>query len=219
MVAMTGNASWTEEPIVQPRTARWRWVAGSLVALAAVTALVLFALGFWNPWRLVVLRQHFANLWVGLAVAGVLSYVALWLLLPVRSEARQPRRITARVTVVVLGVTGLLGWGLFGQHFTYETTAMATSADGERTVVHVTHGGLRERELHVWQGTGLATREVGSLGQPCGGVRVEFADRDVIRINQGFGDWQFHLEPATGQPRHVFGPRCSDGPVPATMGP
>jgi hypothetical protein len=219
MNAMTGNSSWTEEPIAQARTQMWRWVAGSVVALAAVTALVLFVLGFANPWRLVVLRQHFANPWMGLTVVGALSYLTLWLLLPVRSEARQPRRLVARVTVIVVGAVGLLGWGLFGQHFTYETNVMATSADGERTVVFVTHGGLRERELHVWAGTGLATREVGSLGRPCGGVRAEFADRDVIIINQGFGDWQFHLQPQTGQPRHVFGSRCPDGPVPATMGP
>ena len=216
---MTQSPSWIEEPVERARAPVWRWVLGAVLALGGVVAAVLFVLGSWNPMGLVVLRQHFANPWFGLTVVGALAYLALWLLLPIRSEARQPRRLVVRVLAAVVGLSGLLVWAVSGPWYTYETTEAATSPDGERRIVDVIQGGLRERELHVWEGSGLLTREVGSLGRPCGSVRVEFIDSDTIAVNQGFGDWTFRLDPATGQPRHEFGPRCSDGPVPATMGP
>jgi hypothetical protein len=193
--------------------------AGALTAAVTLAAAVMFALGAWNPWRLVVLLEYFANPMAGAAAVGAFSYLTLWLWLPIRNEARQRVRIGARVGVVIVTVAGLLGWGLFAPWYTYDATEIARSADGPRAVAHVTAGGLQERDLRIWEGTGLATREVGSLGRPCGGVRAEFAGRDVVMINQGFGDWEFLLDAETGEPRHVFGPRCSDGPRPATIGP
>lgn len=195
-----------------------RLVAGLLVALAVLATATVFVLGFWNPWELVVLRQHFANPWLGTWLVGVGGYLALWLLAPVRVEARQRWRISARVITGVVAVFGLVCWGLFSPLFAYEATELARSDDGERVVVDVTAGGMNERDLRIWEGSGLAAREVGSFGKPCASPQAEFAGPDVVVINQGHGDWQFHLDPETGEPLHVFGPRCSDGPMPATMG-
>jgi hypothetical protein len=196
-----------------------RWIAGALTAVVLLAVLAMFALGAWNPWRLVVLQEHFANPMAGAAAAGALAYLTLWLWLPIRNEARQRARIGARVGVAIVTLAGLLGWGLFAPWYTYDATEIARSDDGQRAVAHVTAGGLQERDLRIWEGSGLATREVGSLGRPCGGVRAEFVGRDVVVINQGFGDWEFRLDAETGEPRHVFGPRCSDAPMPATMEP
>lgn len=197
-----------------------RLAAGITVIVLTVVATALFALGLWNPWRLVFLLQHFNNPWAGLLTLGVGSFLAVWLLAPVKAESRQPWRIRFRVLTAVVAVAGLVTTGLFHLWYRYEVTVLDRSDDGTRTVALVVVGGLAERELMVFDGAGLAAREVGSFGRPCNRVRAWFSeDRNVVIVEQGFGEWEFHLDPDTGVPRHRFGPRCSTGPVPATLEP
>jgi hypothetical protein len=195
-----------------------RLLAGILVALVTLATATLYAFGVWNPWHYVVLMEHFNNPWIGTMIVCGGIYLSLWLLTPIRNEARQPWRIWARAFTAMIAVLGFVAWGLTSQLFAYEATEMANSADGQRTVVDVTAGSFNERSIRVWEGAGLLKREIASFGKPCGSVRAEFASPDVVVVNQGHGDWEFHLDPDTGQPLHVFGPRCSDGPTPATMG-
>jgi hypothetical protein len=204
---------------MSPATKRlewWRWALGIPVALAALALAVLWALGSWNPWRYVILLKYFANPWLGAAAVAAGAYAAMGLLLPIRSEALQPVRITLRLSVVAIGLIGLMVGVTLNPLFRYETTEMGRSDDGDRVVALVISGGLRERELQVWNGAGLWAREVGSLGRPCSSVKVVFVDRDSVVVNQGYGDWVFELDPDTGESRHVFGQRCPIGPIPAT---
>jgi hypothetical protein len=219
MCSVTGNATWIDENTTHKTSglSATRWLLGGLAIALNLVVAGLFAAGAWNPWQLVVLRENFANPWLGLAIVCAGVYVTLWLLTPIRNEARQPGRLWARAITVLIGVLGLLLWGLFAHTYAYDATEIAVSDDGERTVVDVTAGGLNERTLRVYEGVGLAAREVAQLGRPCGGVSAEFAGRDVVLVDQGHGPWEFHLDPASGQSLHEFGPRCSDGPVPATM--
>jgi len=204
---------------VSRRRSPWRRAAGVIVAVLAVVLAVLFVLGAWNPWRLVALQGNFGNPWFGLFVTAAMVYLALWLLAPVRNEAVQRRGIAARVVTVVVGVIGLLGWGMFGILFTAQTTELARSADGSRTLVVVARDTDNHQELRVWAGSGWATREVGVLGRACGSVTAQFAGTDAVELDTAYGSWRLALDPATGQPREVLGPRCADGPVPATMEP
>jgi hypothetical protein len=214
---VTDRLSWIQES--SSRIPPWRWAAGVLMILLVVVLAVLFALGTWNPWRLVILQQRFANPWFGLAVVAAGTYLVLWLLLPVRNEARQSKRIGARAVVAGITVVGLLTWGIVGLLYRYDSTELARSEDGERAVALVIIGGTQARELRIWQGSGLGKRDVGSLGRPCSRVRAHFIDRDTVVVNQGFGDWVFDLDPRTGRPQQVLGPRCPTGPVTVTLGP
>jgi hypothetical protein len=215
--APTTGASWTRE--VEPAIPPLRRAAGVLVIAVTAATAAVFALGAWNPWQLVVLKQHFGNPWLGLLLLGVGIYAALWLLRPIRNEARQRGRLAARFAAAVLIVVGLVTTGLLHLLYRYDVVELAHSPDGRRTVALVTAGGHAEQRLLVYEGTGLATREVGSLGRPCARVEARFAGPDLVIVNQGFGDWEFPLDPANGEPRHRFGPRCSTGPIPATLEP
>jgi hypothetical protein len=194
-----------------------RRIAGVAVAAVVVTTAVLFVLGSWNPWRLVLLREYFNNPWLGLILVGVGAYLAMWLLAPVRSEAVQRWRIPARVTAAVAASIGLIIGGITHQFYYYEHAELARSDDGEVALARVTFGGRQTSELRLWEGSGLATREVATLGRACHGLRVRFVDRHLIEINQGFGDWLVELDPESGLPRQVLGPSCPDGPTPARL--
>lgn len=198
-----------------------RRVAGAVVGLAVVVAAVLFALGVGNPLRLAVLERYFFDPMFGLVVVGVGGYLVLWLLAPVRNEAEQGGRIGARIATVVVAVLGLGGWGIFGVFFNQEITEVSRSSDGSRSLVQVAHANNPYRlELRVWSGSGLTAREAGSLGEACGGLQAaRFVNNDLVELDTSYGTWQFALNPATGEPRQVLGPRCPDGPVPASMGP
>lgn len=205
---------WTSETV--KRLPWWRWALGIPVTLVVLALASLWVLGAWNPWRFVILLQYFANPWLGAAVVAAGAYAAMGVLLPIRSEALQPGRITARLVVAALGLIGLIVGLTLNPLFRYETSEMGRSDDGDRVIALVLSGGLRERELIVWDGAGVWAREVGSLGRPCTTVRVLFVDRHGVVVNQGYGDWVFELDPDTGESRHVFGQRCPIGPVPAT---
>jgi hypothetical protein len=197
-----------------------RRVAGIVLGVAVGATAVLYALGATNPLRLVVLERFFFDPLFGLLVVGVGSILTTWLLAPIRNEATQGRRITVRVTALVIAATGLIGWGVFGVFFNQEITEVARSSDGTRVLVEVARANDPYRwELRVWDGSGLTAREVGSLGEACGGVLgARFVTNDLVELETGYGDWRLALDPATGEPRQVLGPRCPDGPVPARMG-
>lgn len=216
---MTDTAEVTRDrgvPVSRPRR-----IAGSVVGGALVVAAVLFALGAGNPLRLGVLERYFFDPTFGLLVIGVGGYLTLWLLAPIRNEARQGGRIRARVATVVVAVLGLGAWGIFGVFFNQEVTERARTDDGARSLMQVTHANNPYRyELRIWSGSGLTVREAGSLGELCGGLQgARFVTNDLVELDTSFGTWQFALDPATGEPQQVFGPRCPDGPVPASMGP
>jgi hypothetical protein len=195
-----------------------RVIGVSLLVVAAVAA-VLFVLGSWNPWHLVFLEYRFGNTMLGLLVVPVAALVGLFLL-PLRSETRPRGRVAGRVTAFVFSLVGLFAWGLFGTHFTYDVEEVASSDDGERRLAMVSDRDTPPNShLKVWTGSGLAAREVGDVGQTCGPVQVRFITDDQIELDTSYGTWRIDLDPATGEPRQVLGPRCSDGPIPATLGP
>jgi hypothetical protein len=210
-------ASWTEETS-SDRISPWRRGIGFLVLMLVVVLAVAFALGAWNPWQLVILQARFANPWLGLGIVAAVGYLSVWLLSPVRNEARQSGRIRVRVLLAVVAAVGLITGGILSLLYRYDATELARSADGQRAVALIVSGGQSERELRIWEGTGLLTREVGSLGRACQRVEAAFLDSDTIVVNQGFGEWTIDLDPETGRPEQVLGPRCPDGPIPATLG-
>jgi hypothetical protein len=173
-----------------------------------VLVAVAFAAGAWNPWRLVVLAQNFSNWSLGLLLVAVLAFVTSWLLLPIQHEVAQGRRIVLRVVTGVAAVVALLCWGLVGTSFGRTSTVVARSADGQRAVA-VVERGLDDRELQVWVGTGLTTREVGVLGPACGPVTAQFTGRDEVALSTNYGDFRLRLDPATGTPLDTIGPTCS----------
>jgi hypothetical protein len=196
-----------------------RRIVGSVLAAVVVAAAVLFAAGAANPWRLAVLERYFADPLFGAFAVGVGGYGALWLLAPIRNEAAARGRITARVVAAVVAAAGLLAWGAFGMFFRQEITEIARTEDGSRAVVQVVRATDPYRyELRVWVGGGLAAREAGSLGLACGGADARFVTPDLVELDTSYGTWQLSLDPDTGEPREVLGPRCSEGPVPATLG-
>jgi hypothetical protein len=192
---------------------------GAVLLLATAVAAVLFVLGAWNPWRLVFLEYRFGNPMLGLLVVPIGALVGSWLALPVRDEARQRGRLGFRVTAFVLAVVGVMGWGVFGDHFTFEVQEVTRSPGGDRAVVIVTdRDNPPNSYVRVWAGSGLATREVGDLGRVCGRTSAGFVTDDRITLDTSYGTWEFALDPVTGAPRQVLGPRCPDGPIPATLG-
>jgi hypothetical protein len=197
-----------------------RRLAGAVLAVATVAAAGLFALGAGNPLRLVVLERYFFDPLFGMIVVGLAGFVAAWLLAPIRNEAVQGRAIAVRVAALVLAGAGLMAWGVFGVFFNQEITELARSADGDRVLVEVAHANNPYRwELRVWDGDGLSARELGSLGEACGGVQdARFVGPDLVELDTAYGVWRFRLDPVTGAPRDVFGVRCPDGPTPATLG-
>lgn len=205
---------------VGPAVSIARRVVG-VAGLAVVgIAAVLFVLGSWNPWRLVVLEYSwFGNPMLGLLVVPVAALVSLWLALPVRNEVRQRGRARARWVAAGFAVLGLFAWGVLGDHFSFDAQEEARSANGTRAVALV-----RDRDtppttyVRVWAGSGLTTREVGDLGRVCGPVSVEFVGEHRIALDTNYGLWHVDLDPETGAPRQVLGERCPDGPVPAPGG-
>lgn len=195
-----------------------RVVGAGLLVVTAVAA-VLFVLGSWNPSQLVVLEYRFGNPMLGLLVVPIGALVGLWLALPVRNEARQRGRILGRAVAFGFAVLGLFGWGVFGGHFTFTAEEVARSSNGERALAVVTDRDTPPNSyIKVWTGSGLLAREVGDLGKACGPVEVRFLTDDRVELDTSYGIWQIELDPATGEPRQVLGPRCPDGPVPATLG-
>jgi hypothetical protein len=107
-----------------------RRVLGWCVAVLAVVALVGFAAGIWNPWRLVRLRQVFGDPTLGALVVLVLVLVAFWLLAPVGSEASQPVRHMIRWLLILSLLPAFFVWALGHTFFTVTYRQVATSPSG-----------------------------------------------------------------------------------------
>ena len=189
---------------------------GLLILALAGLLLVLFVVGAWNPWRLVVLSEYFGSPPIGLTVVMALVFAGTWLAYPVRNETVDRGRARVRIVAVVGAVIGGITWGLLGQLFAPTITEVAHSSDNERTVALVERGD-QDRELHLWVGEGMSRRDVGILGPACGHVLVRFLTDDAVQVGTNYGDWEIDLDPATGRPLEVFGPHCASGPRPATL--
>jgi hypothetical protein len=215
---VTDTVGVARRPVSWWRVAR-RVIGTGLLIVVGVAA-VLFVLGSWNPWHLVFLEYRFGNPMFGLMVVPIAGLVALWLGLPVRDETRQRGRIAARVVAVVLAIAGVIGWGVFGDHFSYQAEEAARSADGDRAIAIVSDRDTPPNSyVRVWEGSGLTAREVGDIGRACGPVEVRFVTDDQIALDTSYGDWLIDLDPVTGEPLQVLGADCDAGPVPATLGP
>lgn len=202
----------TDEAPISPA----RRLLGLVLCGLAGAVLVLFVLGSWNPWRLVWLSHYFGSPLVGLTVVMGLLCVGSWLAFPVLNEATGRARSMFRIVTALGTVLGVALWGVFGPIFTTKIEILARTPDGERTVAVVERFD-GSRRLHVWQGGALLARDVGVLGQACGEVTITFVSRDQIHLATSYGDWSIDLDPVTGAPRQVLGPRCADGPQPATL--
>lgn len=185
-----------------------RRVIGWVCLVLAVLLLALFVLGSWNPGELVVLWRYGRNPLLGAVLVFGLAFVASWLVAPVSDEARQKWRGRIRITLGLLLLFALIGYGLFGNQFIPDYRIVATSADGQRTIVMYDPGTPLQR-LHVWAGTGLGRKHVGDLGYPCGSTTVRFYSRDELVVSTSYADKRIDLDPATGRPLSVLGPSCS----------
>lgn len=192
-----------------------RRVLGWPVLIAALVTAVLFGLGLVNPWRLVVLEYQFGNPMLGLLVVPPMALVGMWLALPVVNEATQAYRLGLRLLLMVLSLVGVIGWGVFGAHFSFEPRVAAQSPNGKFTVVLVKDRDIPPNQyVRIWHGSGLTAREVADLGRGCGTVKVRFRSAHQLEVSTAYGDWVVQLDPDTGEPRQRLGQRCGDPPVP-----
>lgn len=185
-----------------------RRVLGVLAAAGAVVALVLYALGAWNPWRYVALTQHFGNPPRGSVIVAALAFVAAWLLAPVRNEAAQGLRVGLRVITAVGLAVALICSGVLGNVLGADVRVLSRSADGERAVA-LLHRTADDRELRVWAGAGLTARDVGRLGKACGEVTARFLSRDEVEVDSSYGVFRFQLDPRSGAPLSQLGDSCT----------
>jgi hypothetical protein len=173
------------------------------VVVIALATVVVFSIGAFNPWNNVLLLEWFSNPFAGLMAVAVLTYFALWLLFPVRNEATQRRRIGIRITLVVVAFLALMGFGVYGAfYYSYDGTPIETSPNGERAVAAVEQAGYPGVRLHVYQGNGMATVDLGVISPDCGGNDgIDFIDDDTIQIDNPYGDFVIPLDPETGVPQ------------------
>ncbi|GAA0897619.1 hypothetical protein GCM10009557_72440 [Virgisporangium ochraceum] len=185
-----------------------RRIVGWVLLVLAVLLLVLFVLGTWNPADLVVFWRYGRNPVLGAVIVFGLFFVASWLVMPVTNEAAQPWRARVRITLGLLLLVSLIGYGLFGTWFVPDYRIVATSPDGQRTIVMYDPGTTLQR-LHVWAGTGLGRKYAGEIGYPCGPTVVTFEGTDTVLISTSYLDKRISLDHGTGRPQQVLGPSCS----------
>ncbi len=136
--------------------------------------------------------------------------LAHWFGRPVVSEADQHRRLVLRGWLIGLtlfaGVAAATSWGL--NIFRYQPDTFVTSADGQRSVAMVRV--FQATELHSFTGTGLARRDRGSFGEPCGGRNdLTFLGPDRLRLVTDYGTFELTTDPATGVPVRRLPRTCS----------
>jgi phosphotransferase system glucose/maltose/N-acetylglucosamine-specific IIC component len=195
------------DDIAFPPLPGWRRSLGIVLAVLAGICLVGFVVARWNPWRFVWLREVFGNPFSGLVIVTLLTLIAFMTLAPVRNEAAQGRRNAVKWALIILLVLSLPIYGLFHTLYSVATQELAHSPSGERTVAKVTHG--QDYEVRLWTGSGLAMREDGSLGRPCGDFKARFRGEDLVHIETNYGNFDVRLDPATGRPLNPIGPTCS----------
>jgi hypothetical protein len=185
-----------------------RRIVGWVLLVFGVLLLVLFVLGTWNPGDLVVLWRYGRNPVLGAVLVFGTFFAASWLVAPVTNEAAQPGRARWRITLGLLLLFSLIGYGLFGNQFIPDYRIVATSPDGQRVIVLYDPDTNLQR-LHVWEGTGLGRRNAGEIGYPCGPTTVRFDGSDYVVISTSYADARIYLDPGTGRPQSVLGPSCS----------
>jgi hypothetical protein len=190
------------------RRSTGRRLAGTAAGVLAVAAIVLYALGTWNPWHNVLLIRNFSNPLLGAAFVFALAFVAAWLLAPVRSEASSIGRMRWRIGFGLAFLASLLGFGVSRPFFVQTWDEVARSPSGGRTVA-ISDGGTDAQRLHVWVGRGVGRRDAGDLGHPCGDTRVWFQGEDQVHVSTSYGGFDLRLDPATGRPRDTLGPSCA----------
>jgi hypothetical protein len=193
------------------RLAPARLAAGLVAALAAAVLLTAFVGSLYNPQGYVVLRTYAGNPFAVAFLALIATTVAVWLLVPVRAEAEQGRRVAVRWTLVVLTVLAGVAYGLtIGLTvFVYQGRVAAHSPDGRYDLALVDRGGEQRRELRVWRGHGLATRDLGSFGDACGDpVDIRFTGPDSFDLSTNYGTFHLTVD-AAGRPASSIGPTCS----------
>jgi hypothetical protein len=195
---MTGTEIDTRRPV--------RRLLGWLAVVLAAVTLVLFVAGVWNPGDLVVLWKFFRNPMKGGALFFALATLASWLLTPVQTEARQSTRVRWRVTFVLGLLASLIAWGLFGPRLAHTYVEIARS--GDRAVV-LYDASTEDQRLHLWVGNGLFQRDAGDLGHPCGSTKASFTGSDVLHVSTAYGEFDLHLDAATGKPKDALGPTCT----------
>lgn len=186
-----------------------RRIVGWVCLVLAVLLLVLFVMGTWNPSELVILWRYGRNPVLGAVLVFGFAFVASWLVTPVTNEAAQPWRGRVRITLGLLLVVSLIAYGLFGNRFSPDYRIMATSPDGQRTIVMYDPDLTDYQRLHVWAGTGLGRKHVGDLGYSCGPTTVTFTGSDTITVATSYGTKTIRLDPGSGRPEQVLGPSCS----------
>lgn len=210
---MTGAASsplWSDPPPRPTRPPLARRVAGWVLVLLVLVIVVTFTVGVWNPGRYVVLQKYFGDPFTGAVLATVLAVVASWLLLPVRAEADQGRRVVLRWGLIILVVASVIGYAYAHPLFVYDMRTVATSPDDQLTIALVTPKGDQDlRQLRVWRGHGMSRRDLGGLGRPCGPlVKVSFTDNRSVHVASVYGDFDLRLAP-DGRPLNSIGPTCA----------
>lgn len=174
---------------------------GLLALLVAASAV-----GVWNPWHYVLLRQHLGNPLADGAAVTLVFAAAIWLLVPVHSEAAQHGRVLLRWAAVVAFLATLACFGGFGSAFDRGQIQTVARSGGLRLVVE-TRG--EDAEIRIWAGKGWAVRDMGRVGRACGEVSGSFPSRSEVQITTVYGDFRISLDPDTGRPLRQLGPTCS----------
>jgi hypothetical protein len=185
-----------------PSTYRLSWtrrVIGTVLCLAGLAVLVAYGLAriFTDN---VFLTSHFGNVMTGLGILLLLGVLISIVLFPVRNSAVQRVRPMIRFAMIALAALVFAGAGLVHgfRVFMYNPTVVATSPDGSRRVALVDIGPYEE--LHVWAGTGLATKDVGNLGAPCEFDSAAFTSSTSFHVSASTGDSDIRIDPVTGAP-------------------
>jgi succinate dehydrogenase hydrophobic anchor subunit len=188
-----------------------RVIAVLFVAIGiAYAALTVF--GVWNPRHYVILLTYFDNPLAGVVVVLFCALVAFWCGFPIRNTAIDRRKSLARTTLVILVMISLFGLGFtyaFGI-WRYRPTIVSVSASGNRAVAYVSV--LKDTEIRIYAGSGLARRDVGSVGVPCGlfsNISATWVGDNEVKISTAFNNYDVRLDPKTGTPLVHFGVTCT----------
>lgn len=197
--------------VTDPPRHRLSWtrrVIGTIVCLGWL-ALVLAYIATHLMHENLFLRSHFDNSLTGLGIVLLITIAASVVLMPVRNSTTQGGRQVFRFVVLALAAVSFIGAGLahgFG-FFKYQSSLVGTSPDGTRRVALVTVS-QSAPELHVWAGTGLSAKIMGSIGQPCQFDHVKFISDSEFIVSTSFGDYDIHLAP-DGRPLNPLTHTCS----------
>jgi hypothetical protein len=190
------------------RLSSTRRVIGAVLCLASLAVVVAYGAARFYPDN-VFLKGHFRNFLTGSGELFVLSALISIAVFPVRNSAVQRVRPLIRFALITLAAVSFVGAGLTHGFaiFTYRPTVVATSPDAMRRVALINVGPYQE--LHIWAGTGLSAKDVGNLGPPCEFNTAKFTSDNEVLVSTSFGDYDIHLDPATGAPLNGLTHTCT----------